>query len=199
MRRSLTIVVAGVTATLAGLACTRMIVTTGSGASDDPVESGAEADVGSLCQGRGPTTLEFKATAGKGRAWVTCRSEAAVIDAGVDAAPIDAPLPADATQVPTTVSLSGQISGDATAALPSRPIPNGCSARYGGQRRRPSGCPDCSPRLVTTVELTCSASTVHLSADGEHLEATCTGVDCSSCVRGVESFVGAGVENLECR
>lgn len=202
MRRSVIAVVAIGIIAIAGVACTRVVLSTSSGAAmEERAETGSEADIATLCDGRGAAVIEFSAAVGKGRSWVRCRAETDIVDAGIEGpvVEVDAATAIDALPPPASVSVAGGVSADATSALPSRPVPAGCVARYGGQRRRPPDCPDCSPRLVTTVELTCVASTIQLSADGERINATCTDVECEECVERIQSFVGTGTRELQCR
>ncbi len=186
-----------------GGACTKVVVVTGDPATaEEPVElDGDPMDVGAACDGRGVASVEFAATMGKGRARVACRTPTAVaadVDAGVP--PPDAVPDIDAapTVAPDRSTVTGAISSDATNRLPGRPIPAGCAARYGGRRGRPDACPDCSPRLITTVDLACTATTIRVEADGEAFTATCAPLACPACQQRVLAFIGAGATAAAC-
>lgn len=180
-----------------GVACTKVVVVAGDPATAEaPVElDGDPMDIALACEGRGAASVEFAATMGKGRAKVACRAASAVatdVDAGVP--PPDAAPEADAAPIaaPERSTVTGAISPDATNRLPGRPMPAGCAARYGGRRGRPDGCPDCSPRLITTVDLACTATTIRIEADGEAFTATCAQLACPACQQRVLAFIGAG-------
>lgn len=201
MRRA---VIAGALGALValGLACTKVVVVTSDPATaEEAVElDGDPMDVGVACDGRGTASVEFAATMGKGRAKVACRAPAAAgaADAGVplpDAAP---DIDAAPVVAPARSTVSGVISPNATNRLPGRPVPAGCTARYGGRRARPDTCPDCSPRLVTTVDLACAATTIRIEADGGSFTASCERLSCEACEERVLAFIGDGTAVPSC-
>lgn len=178
-----------------GVACTKVVVVTNDPATAEAASEidGDPIDVGAACAGRGAASVEFAATMGKGRTSVACRAPVvavATIDAGVLSP--DAPVSVDAPPavVPALSTFGGVIGPEATHRIPGRPVPAGCTARYGGRRARPAYCPDCTPRLVTTVDLACAATTIRIEADGHDLTATCERLACDACAERVQAFVG---------
>lgn len=186
-----------------GVACTKVVVITSDPATAEEANDvdGDPIDVGAACAGRGAASVEFGATMGKGRAKLACRTPAAavaIIDAG--APPPDAAPNVDAAAAvpPERSTVAGVITPNATNLLPGRPVPAGCTARYGGRRARPDTCPDCSPRLITTVDLGCAATTIRIEADGESFTASCEHLACTTCQQRVLAFIGDGTAVPSC-